>query len=130
VCLYKQLVGAGMTRLAAITAIAEERNVSAATLGRYIALVHGKPAHTWIFPPRAALRGPPGKGRHDGRGVGDPQGRFPAPRAPGALACIARLRELAAAHPEWVIPATRTLQRRLDGIPRVVKTLAREGTRR
>jgi len=46
---------------------------------------------------------------------------------PGARACIDRLLRRAKERTDWIIPSRRTLERRLQNLPRAVKVLAREG---
>jgi hypothetical protein len=46
---FAELAAHGVKREAAIDVVTKKHAVSEATLGRYLAMVKGKPEHTWLF---------------------------------------------------------------------------------
>lgn len=126
---YAQLVARSFSRASSIDAVTGEHAISAATLTRYLALVKGQPEHLWLY-----LLAP----RHAGRTATAElsaeaweilKADYLRLERPAAAACIHRLRQLARDQDkDWVIPANRTLLRRLKAIPLAVQTLARQGS--
>ena len=125
---YAQLRGNGIARPAVIDAVAIQHHVSHATLQRYLALVDGRPEHAWLYLLTPRHFGRTAKAAFSPEAWEILKADYLRPERPAAAACIARLREMSRAR-DWHLPATRTMQRRLERIERVVKVLAREGAK-
>lgn len=125
---YHHLRTSGVGRAAALETVSGARQVSIATIARYLALVEGEPEHAWLY-----LLTP----RYTGRKVGAEMSAealeilkadYLRPERPAARACIARLRDAAKGR-DWILPSNKTMERRLAKLPRSMKILAREGAR-
>lgn len=128
VCGFLHLRTSGVGRAAALGTISGARRVSIATIARYLSIVEGKPEHTWLY-----LLTPRYRGREAGAEMSAEaweilKADYLRPERPSATACINRIRRVAVAK-DWMVPSTRTLLRRLDGIERGVRVLAREGAK-
>ena len=127
---YHAMVNGGAEPKAAAAAICTQFVVSQSKLTAHLRKVAGKPEHLWH-----ALLAPQFVGRTVEAELSVEaweilKADYLRPERPTALACIARLREMAVnQNRDWSIPSTRTLQRRLEKLPRLVKTLAREGAK-
>jgi hypothetical protein len=125
---YHHLRTSGVGRAAALETVSGARQVSIATITRYLARVEGKPEHAWLY-----LLTPRYCGRTTTSDISAEaweilQADFLRRERPAPRACITRLREAAAGR-GWALPSDRTLERRLARLPRAVQILAREGAR-
>ena len=112
----------------AVRAIAEENKVSVATIHKWLDLVRGVPRVDWL---PALVPAPRGGG---GTEVEIAEEVWEVIKAdwlrlsyPSFNSCYRRLKEVAKAN-GWKVPPERTLRRRIDALPEVVKVRAREGT--
>ena len=122
---YHELVGRGFKPAAVIEAVTRDRQISEATLSRYLAAVRGEAEHLWVYAlcPNYAGRAAQAIDAEAWEVLKGDYLRMPPPTA---MACINRLREAARAK-GWKLPSNRTLLRRLERLPRAVKELARRG---
>ena len=111
----------------AVRAIAEESDITVATLHNWFDLVRGAPRADWL---PALVPAPRGGG---GRVVDVAEAFWDAFRAdflrlsePSFNSCYRRTCDIAKAQ-GWEIPNQRTLRRRADAIPEAVKIFARKG---
>jgi len=125
---FLHLRTSGVGRAAALETVSGARGVSIATITRYLALVEDKPEHAWLY-----LLTP----RYCGRTVTADvsaeaweilKADFLRPERPAPRACIVRLRAATRGR-DWILPSNRTLERRLEALPRAMRILAREGAR-
>jgi Mu transposase/Mu DNA binding protein/Mu DNA-binding protein/Mu transposase-like protein len=123
---YAQLLGRGFKRDAVIAAVTKERSVSAATLSRYLGLVKGKPQHEWLFGLCPRYAGRTARADMSAEAWEFLKAEYLSQERRSAAACIDRLRRAARGR-DWIIPRDRTLRRRLAGIDRMVRVIAREG---
>lgn len=127
--LHQELCAKGYPRRRAIAAVAEQLGVHAATVKRCVAIVRGKPEHLWV-----SLLAPNYAGRSSQSAMSVEaweilKADYLRPERPTASACIARLVRSAQSRPDWVLPSTKTMARRLAKIPRTVQVLARQGVK-
>ncbi|NIX75416.1 transposase domain-containing protein [Microvirga terricola] len=117
---------AGTKRDVAMMLIANSINVSLRTLYGWSALVAGRPRADWLpyLAPRHAGRQAEVECSAEAWDV--IKADYLRPERPAFADCYRRLKTIAA-EKGWTIPAERTLQRRMDAMPRAVIVLAREG---
>lgn len=125
---YLHLRTSGVGRAAALETVSVARQVSIATITRYLALVDGKPEHTWLYLLTPRHRGRTTQSDISAEALEILTADYLRPERPASRACIARLRDAATGR-DWILPSNRTLERRLDALPRSMKILAREGAR-
>ena len=122
----RELVGNRMKKAFAVVQTASHFGVTPATIYNWEKSVAIVPEHDWL--PWLAPR-------HTGRAETvecDPaawemlKSDYLRPEKPTFLACFRRL-EAASVKEGWTIPSQRTLQRRMDGLPEALVTLARDG---
>ena len=123
---YHQLRARGFGRAAVTDAVTRERHISSATLSRYLGLVHGEPEHLWLYALCPAYAGRTATAAMSAEAWEVLKADYLRPERPSASACITRLRK-AARERGWSVPSNRTLLRRLEALPRVVKVMRREG---
>jgi len=123
---YHQLLARGFGRAAVTDAVTRERHISSATLSRYLGLVRGGPEHLWLYALCPAYAGRTATAAMSAEAWEVLKADYLRPERPSASACIARLRK-AARERGWSVPSNRTLLRRLEALPRVVKVMRREG---
>ncbi len=123
---FNRLVALGIDRRAAALAVQRERNVSAATLARYLATVRGNPEHLWLARLCPAYAGRVATAELSAEAWETLKADYLRAERPSASACIARLRRVALAR-GWALPSNRTLLRRLEQIPRGIRVARREG---
>lgn len=123
---YHQLLARGFDRAAVTDAVTRERSLSAATLARYLGMVRGEPEHLWLYALCPAYAGRTAIAEMSAEAWEVLKADYLRPERPSASACIARLRK-AARERGWSVPSNRTLLRRLEALPRVVKVMRREG---
>lgn len=123
---YAVLRAGGIGATAAKAATAETHQVSTATLARWLALVDGVPADKWLFALAPAYVGRTATADLSPEAWEVLKADYLRPEQPSASGCIYRLQRAALKH-GWVLPAKRTLERRLEALPRALKTLARKG---
>ena len=116
-----------VARGAAIRAVAEEQDVSIATVHNWLERLRGVPRADWL---PALVPAPRGGG---GRKVEISEPLWDAFKAdylrlsePSFTSCFYRVKRLAKEH-GWEMPNQRTLRRRVDEIPEAVLTMARKG---
>jgi hypothetical protein len=124
---YHRLRALGFDRVAVAAAVTREREISEATLWRYLGIVKGKPEHLWLYLLVPAHHGRTATAAMSAEAWEFLKGEYLAPELRTAAACIDRLRRTAKGRPDWKIPSNRTLLRRLEQIPRAVRVLARDG---
>lgn len=123
---YHRLLGLGIPREQVEPAITRQFEISAATLGRYLALVRGKPEHLWLYELCPAYTGRTATAAMSAEAWEFLKADYLRLERPAASACIARVKRAAAEH-GWTLPSERTMLRRLNALPRGFKVLAREG---
>lgn len=123
---YHQLLGRGFSRAQVESAVTREREISTATLWRYLALVRGKAEHLWLYELCPAHVGRTATADMSAEAWEFLKADYLRAERPTAGACIFRLRRAAMKH-GWTIPSERTMLRRLEKLPRAVKVVAREG---
>ena len=123
---YHALLARGFDREAVVGAVLRERQVSAATLWRYLGMVRGKPEHLWLQLLCPAYCGRTSRAELCAEAWETLKGDYLRGERTSASACIKRLRDAAPAR-GWTLPSTRTLLRRLEALPRALKVLKRDG---
>ena len=107
----------------------EQFDLHKATLDRWLRLVRLQPRQAWLYLLASDHTGRTAKAEMSAEAWEILKADYLRLERPAAAACIHRLRQLARDQDkDWVIPANRTLLRRLKAIPRAVQTLARQGT--
>ncbi len=123
---YFTLLEHQVARAAALEVITKKHGLSEATLGRYLALVKGRPAHTWLHELAPAYAGRTATAELSAEAWETLKADYLRAERPSARACIARLQRIAEAR-SWQLPSTRTLLRRLENLPRSIVVMKREG---
>ncbi len=123
---YQQLTERGFDRAAVIAAVTKQHNVSPATVWRTVSAVKGQPDHLWLYVLCPQYAGRTARAEMSAEAWELLKADYLRREQPTAAACIFRLRKHAEAN-GWTLPANRTLQRRLEQLPRVVKELQRKG---
>jgi putative transposase len=123
---YHGLLQRGFDRAAVIAAVTKQHNVSPATVWRTVSAVKGQPDHLWLYVLCPQYAGRTARAEMPAEAWELLKADYLRREQPTAAACIFRLRKMAEAR-GWELPATRTLQRRLEQLPRVVKELQRKG---
>jgi len=124
---YHALRARGFTHKAVVEAVCREHQLSAATLWRFTAAVKGEPEHLWLFMLCPGYTGRTSNAEMSAEAWEALKADYLRRERPSAASCIQRLKDAAPAR-GWSIPSTRTLLRRLEKLPRVVKAMQREGT--
>ncbi|MEW4983105.1 MAG: transposase domain-containing protein [Cycloclasticus sp.] len=118
--------------VAAMKAVGEQNNVSWRTIQGWYHGKNGKPgikhynASDWLPALCPEHVGRTSKASCDERAWEFIKADYLRPEKPTASACFWRLKRAAEEH-VWAIPAQRTLERRLNDIPRTIRVLKREG---
>lgn len=114
------------SRRAALEAVTRAHGIAERTLGNYLALVRGEAEHLWLYllAPRPAGRRPEAPMSAEAWEV--LKADYLRRSQPTASGCVQRLLE-ASAGKGWQLPSARTMQRRLEQLPRAMKLMAREG---
>jgi len=123
---YHQLLGRGFNRDQVVAAVTSAREVSEATLGRYLDLVAGKPEQLWLHELCPAYAGRTALASFSAAAWEYLKGEYLRSERPTLAACILRMRRAAEKH-GWVVPSDKTVLRRIDELPRAVRVLARNG---
>lgn len=123
---YFSLLARGFARADVVMAVTQQRGISSATLWRITKTVKGQPEHMWLYLLCPGYAGRTARAEMSAEAWEALKADYLRRERPSKMACIQRLREAAAAR-GWIIPATRTLLRRLDKLPRVVAVMKREG---
>lgn len=123
---YHQLLARGFDRPAVIAAVTKQHGVSPATVWRTVAAVKGQPDHLWLYVLCPQYTGRTARAEMDAEAWELLKADYLRREQPTAAACIWRLRKVAEER-GWTLPANRTLQRRLEQLPRVIKELQRKG---
>lgn len=123
---YHQLLERGFDRAAVIAAVTKQHDVSAAKVWRITAAVKGQPDHMWLYVLCPQYAGRTARAEMSAEAWELLKADYLRREQPTAAACIFRLRKMADER-GWELPANRTLQRRLEQLPRVVKELRRKG---
>ena len=123
---YFALLDHQVAREAALEVVTKKHAISEATLGRYLALVKGRPASEWLHELAPAYAGRVATAEMSADAWEALKADYLRPERPSARACIARLQRIAGAR-GWTLPSTRTLLRRLEKLPRSVVVMKREG---
>jgi putative transposase len=114
-------------RGAAIRAVAEEQDVSVATVHNWLERVRGVPRADWLPALVPAPRGGGGRKVEIAEPVWDAfRTDYLRLSEPSFTSCYYRVKRLAAEH-GWEMPNMRTLRRRADDIPEAVRVMARKG---
>lgn len=125
---YQDLAGRGFKLEAAANAVTAARGISAATLSRQLAKVKGQPRDLWLFLLLPSHAGRTARADMSAEAWEILKGDYLGKPARSARACVERLREAAVAgRTGWTLPSDRTMERRLEQLPRDVKVLARKG---
>jgi putative transposase len=123
---YHALRSRGFAHKAVVDAVTREHNLSAATLWRFTSAVKGEPEHTWLFVLCPGYAGRTSQSEMSAEAWETLKADYLRRERPSAMACIQRLKDAAPAK-GWSIPSTRTLLRRLEKLPQVMKVMQREG---
>lgn len=123
---YHQLLGRGFDRAAVIAAVTKQHGVSPATVWRITASVKNEPEHLWLYVLCPQYAGRTARAEMCAEAWELLKADYLRREQPSAAACIHRLRKAADAR-GWTLPANRTLQRRLEQLPRIVKEIQRKG---
>ncbi len=123
---YYALLARGFERKAVVAAITKERGISAATLWRFVRTVKGQPEHMWLYLLCPDYTGRTARAEMSAEAWEVLKADYLRIERPTAAKCIWRMRR-SAEEKGWIIPSDRTLLRKLNEIPRAVKTLARRG---
>lgn len=123
---YYAMLGHDVERETVVRVLTQQHGISATTLARYLATIEGHPGHLWLY-----LLCPRYVGRVAHAGISAEawemlKADYLRRERPAAAACIDRVKRAAAKH-GWLLPSDRTLQRRLEKLPRAIKVLARQG---
>ncbi len=127
---YHDLMEQGAERKSAVAQASREHSIGLRTLNEYLALIRGQPRDLWL-----ALLRPRPKGRPPIADISAEvwellQADYLRIERPSARSCIDRIRRIDANERKgWTIPSDRTLLRRLNGIARPVRILARQGAK-
>lgn len=124
---WAALAAKGFTWRAAAPALAGQHQISTATLYRMWAAVKDQPRHLWLYFLVDGYTGRTKEAECSAEAWEILKADYLRRERPTAEACVARLREAAKTHPDWTLPADRTLVRRLQKLPQVVKVLQRQG---
>lgn len=116
----------GYTKSAADQAVSYQFNISVATIARWLADVSGAPSHAWLYLLLDEYAGRTALADMSAEAWETLKADYLRAERPTAKACVFRLKRAAAAA-GWTLPSVRTMERRLQAIPRVVRVLAREG---
>jgi transposase InsO family protein len=114
-------------RAGAIRAVAEELNVTVATIHLWLERVRGVPRSDWLPALVPTPRGGGGRAVEVDERVWDTfRADYLRPARPSFNSCFRRVERIALEQ-GWDMPNKRTLRRRIDAIPEAVLMLAREG---
>ncbi len=105
--------------------LAHKHGVSPATLSRAWKKVRRQPHHLWLYLLTKGYAGRAARLEMSAEAWEVLKADYLRLERPTAKACIQRLRERGRA--EWTLPSDRTMERRLNELPRALKVLAREG---
>jgi hypothetical protein len=112
---------------AAIRTVAEENDVTLATIHNWFARTRGVPRCDWLPALVPAPRGGGGRAVEVDEAVWDAfRADYLRPSRPSFNSCFRRVERIAV-EKGWEMPNKRTLRRRVEAIPQSVLTLAREG---
>lgn len=125
-CAYHEAIDAGTTPGVAAEAIELRLGVPAATLWRWRKDIKNVPSHAWLYFLADGYAGRTARAEMDAEAWELLKADYLRREQPTAAACIFRLQKIAAER-GWILPSTRTLQRRLEKLPRVIKELSRKG---
>lgn len=123
---FHQLLGRGFDRGHVVAAVTREHAISEATLLRHLALVRGAPEQQWLFLLCPAYAGRVATADMSAEAWETLKADYLRAERPTAKACVFRLKRAAAAA-GWTLPSVRTMERRLQAIPRAERVYAREG---
>jgi transposase InsO family protein len=114
-------------RGAAVRAIAEECDVSVATMHNWLDLVRGVPPADWLLALAPAPRGGGGRPVNIDEAFWDTfRADFLRASEPSFNSCYRRTVHIAKKE-GWTVPNERTLRRRVEEIPEAVRVMARKG---
>lgn len=126
---YQTLRNSGESSNKATEDVARNSAVCRSTLMRYLSLIRGQPEHLWLFLLAPRYAGRAAKSEMSAEAWEVLKGDYLRLERPAASACIDRLRRAAKTRPDWSLPSTRTMTRRLNALPRATKLLSRQGTK-
>ncbi len=125
---YFSLLARGFERKAVVAAITHERGISAATIWRITSATKGEPEHLWLYVLCPGYAGRTARAEMSAEAWEVLKGDYLRLERPTKAMSIRRLQRTAA-EKGWILPSKKTLERRLDALPRAVQVLARRGTK-
>lgn len=124
---YYSLLGRGFNEDQVVAAVTEAHGISAATLGRLLGLVAGKPEQLWLHELCPAYAGRTALAAFSAEAWESLKADYLRPERPTLSSCYYRMKRAAPEH-GWTIPSEKTVLRRVEReLPRSLRVLAREG---